>query len=242
MIVGPNGAGKSTCYRKYLRDALKGHIDNHVDPDEIERQIRQDLDGEKLPDDEFSAMARDEAAMQRNIHLANRVSFSFETVFSDPYGDKLDFMRQAKSRGYTVALIAVGLDSPEKSAQRVATRVSKGGHNVPLDRIRDRYPRVMSNIVAGAQAASAAVIVDNSWDTSGNDDTAYDPFAVFVNGICVQTSDQIPEWWARYSKDNYLAEPFSQTLSDLVRRLLDNDHTPESLPALPAPRNPKKLH
>lgn len=242
MIVGPNGAGKSTCYRKYLRESLKRHIDNHIDPDEIERQIREDLEGEKLSDDEFSEMARDEATKQRNIHLSNRVNFSFETVFSDPYGDKLEFIRKAKSQGFIVALIAVGLDSPEKSAQRVANRVSKGGHNVPLDRIRDRYPRVICNIVAGAQTASAAVVVDNSRDIQGNDGTAYDPFAVFVSGLCVQTSKQVPEWWVRYSKSSHLTEPLSLTLNAWVSRLLDNDRTAGSLLALPAPRKPNDFH
>lgn len=158
VIAGHNGAGKSTCYRKYLREKIAPLIGNHIDPDAVEREIRADLQGESLSDDEFSRLAQDEANRLRRLLLDNEVSFSFETVFSDEIGDKVRFMADASSRGYVVALLAVGLDSPEKSKARVALRVQRGGHNVPADRLESRYQRVLNNFAQGVQVASVALV------------------------------------------------------------------------------------
>lgn len=195
VVVGPNGAGKSTCYRKYLAPAFQHTIVYHIDPDAIERQIRADLSDEGFSDRDFSAMASEEAARQRQTHLENHVSFSFETVFSDPVGEKLDFLREAVRRGYTVALLAVGLDSPEKSRSRVALRVERGGHHVPVDRIFDRYPRVLRNITTGVQIASVALVVDNSEDSQDNDGTAYVAFALYAFGMLIDAANELPAWW-----------------------------------------------
>ena len=57
-----------------------------------------------------------------------------ETVFSHP--SKLDLLDEAHARGYTV--VAHALLIPEELAvERVARRVSAGGHRVPQDKIRE---------------------------------------------------------------------------------------------------------
>lgn len=197
MIVGPNGAGKSTCYRKFLAPALRETIEYHIDPDAIEREIRADLAGEDISDQEFSEMARNEANFQRNSHLKNRRSFSFETVFSDPVGDKLSFIAQAIEAGYTVVLLAIGLDSPAKSRERVALRVERHGHDVPPDRIQERYDRVLMNIVRGTRIASVALVVDNSTDNLEDDGSAYEPLLLFREGEQIKAASQMPQWWER---------------------------------------------
>lgn len=246
MIVGPNGAGKSTCYRKYLAAALQDSIKHHIDPDAIEREIRADLAGEQLTDVEFSKMARDEANLQRRTHLKNRVSFSFETVFSDPAGEKLQFISEAVSLGYTVALLAVGLDSREKSRDRVALRVQRGGHNVPLEKVFERYPRVIQNISAAVQIASVALVVDNSQDALGNDGSAYEPFILYANGICMEIGAEVPPWWKHPTSS---LPPLGLTLSltSLLSEFSFSDLAFEEpgdgpLLALPAPPKPDTLH
>lgn len=197
MIAGHNGAGKTTCYRKYLSEALSPWIEYHVDPDAVEREIRADLSGEPLTDDEFSRMAQGEADRLRRGYLDSEVSFSFETVFSDEKGDKAGFMAEARRRGYVVVLLAVGLNSPEKSQARVARRVAKGGHNVPADRIESRYPRVLHNFALGAKVASVALLVDNSTDSPDADGDSYQAFALFEDGELVSVEDPAPIWWER---------------------------------------------
>ena len=69
------------------------------------------------------------------------MSFCMETVFSDPYGAKLRFLRECRSKGYIVVLIFVGLDSVELSRGRIMERVEAGGHDVLDEKIVARLPR-----------------------------------------------------------------------------------------------------
>ncbi len=53
----------------------------------------------------------------------------------------LGFIKRAKKNGYNVALIYLWLNSFDIAKQRVAKRVSEGGHNIPEDVIERRYYR-----------------------------------------------------------------------------------------------------
>lgn len=195
VIAGHNGAGKSTCYQRYLRDAMAPYLSEHIDPDAIERGIRAEWAGEPLSDEEFSRLASQEANILRRMYLDSGRAFSFETVFSDPVGDKVGFLQEAVRRGYFVVLLAVGLNSPEKSQARVALRASRGGHNVRPDLIVSRYPRVIQNLVQAVEVVSLALIVDNSADNFDVDGDAYFAFALFSNGRLVESVEDVAPWW-----------------------------------------------
>ena len=195
VIAGHNGAGKSTFYRKYLHAVIAEHIKEHIDPDAIERDIRANWTGAPQSDLEFSMRARDEANELRKMYLDNEIAFSFETVFSDPVSEKINFLKEAVRRGYFVVLLAVGLDSPGKSIQRVALRVSRKGHTVPPDKINERYPRVLNNIAIGVFVVSIALVVDNSEDTNIDDGDAFFPIALFADGELLEYVEAAPEWW-----------------------------------------------
>ena len=51
-----------------------------------------------------------------------------------------------QAKGYTVRLLFFWLNSPELALQRVAERVSKGGHNIPEPIVRRRYVAGISNL------------------------------------------------------------------------------------------------
>jgi predicted ABC-type ATPase len=195
VIAGHNGAGKSTCYREYLRDVMAPFIQEHIDPDAIEREIRAEWTEAPLSDDDFSLLASKEAERLRRLYLNSATAFSMETVFSDPVGDKLGFLQEAIRRGYFVVLLAVGLDSPEKSKLRVALRVSRGGHNVKPERSEARYPRVLKNLSRAVELVSLALVVDNSQDNLEDGCGAYFAFAHFANGECIEMESDIPPWW-----------------------------------------------
>lgn len=55
-------------------------------------------------------------------------------------------MRQAHEKGYKVILLYFWLSSPTLAIQRVAERVSKGGHNIPTDVIIPRYYLGIQNL------------------------------------------------------------------------------------------------
>lgn len=53
----------------------------------------------------------------------------------------------AHAKGYFVTLLYFWLPTPEQAIERVATRVSEGGHNIPSDVIRRRYANGIRNLV-----------------------------------------------------------------------------------------------
>ena len=65
--------------------------------------------------------------------LADGESFVTETVFSDPVGAKLQFLRDAIAANYRVTLYYVGISSAQLSEARVSQRVKDSvGNNVSV--------------------------------------------------------------------------------------------------------------
>jgi predicted ABC-type ATPase len=152
VIAGSNGAGKTTFYERFLA----GLPLRFVTADRIAHALSP---GD--PDRATVAATRLAAAMRHDL-VARRESFITETVFSDPVGDKVRWMRGAQPQGYSVVLLFVGIASAELSAARVAGRVVHGGHDVPDDRLRDRYPRTLANLRAAVTFIDVAILLDNS--------------------------------------------------------------------------------
>lgn len=69
-----------------------------------------------------------------------------------------------KKAGYFVVLMFVGLVSPEISILRVATRRAQGGHDVPVSKLRVRYPLTQKAIGIAAPVADMTLMFDNSRD------------------------------------------------------------------------------
>lgn len=191
VIAGHNGAGKTTCYETRLKPQLEPLLSAHINPDEVEKEMRAALGPNALTDKEFSLLAQTEAEQMREDLLDGGESFSFETVGS--HISKVEFIQRARRQGYVVGLLFVGLESAEKSQERVAARVSRGGHDVPPAKIVSRYISVIENMAMAVRAASVALVVDNSRD--GDPQQArYLDIALFVSGELVSTSGDLPEW------------------------------------------------
>ncbi len=92
--------------------------------------------------------------------LLEKKKFSFETVFSHP--SKLDIMKQAANMGYKVYLYFVSTESPHINTFRVLARKTKGGHDVPKDKIISRYYRSLELLFEASQIAYQAYYFDNS--------------------------------------------------------------------------------
>jgi len=146
-LAGPNGAGKSSFYTTYLRQSKLPF----VNADQLALQTGID-----------AYTAADLAEELRRALVEQKDSFIFETVFSDPVGAKLQFLKDAETNGYTVLLIFIGIDGPETSEERVAMRVSKGGHDVPANKIAQRYGRTMKNLQKALIELSNIRVYDNS--------------------------------------------------------------------------------
>lgn len=173
-LAGPNGAGKSTFYGSHLRQAALPLINADV--------LAHDLGLDPYT-------AADLASSLRRDFVKRRESLVFETVFSDPVGDKLAFLRDAAKAGYTVILCFIGIASPEVSEQRVAMRVSQGGHDVPREKLESRFPRTMSNLATAIRELPHVLIFDN-----GDMRTPFLQVAVFEHGKLAFSKAPFPEW------------------------------------------------
>ena len=76
--------------------------------------------------------------------LRRNESFSIETTLATRSYFRL--IEQAHRQGYDVTLLFFWLRTPEQAIERVAERVSKGGHNIPSDVIRRRYQEGINNL------------------------------------------------------------------------------------------------
>ena len=173
-IAGPNGAGTSTFYHAHLEFLALPF----VNADTLGREL--DLE----PSEAAAA-----ATALRRVLLEDRESFVFETVFSDPVGDKLSFLKHAVDAGYTVVLCFIGISSAEVSEQRVAMRVSQGGRDVSTEKLEARYGRTMANLGRAVGELPLVLVYDNE-DLSR-------PFrlaAAFEPGRALRSSRPIPSW------------------------------------------------
>ncbi|HEY4082556.1 MAG TPA: zeta toxin family protein [Burkholderiaceae bacterium] len=98
-------------------------------------------------------------AIRREL-LDEGKTFTFETVMSSR--DKVDFMREARQRGYRVYVYFVATDDPAINVDRVRRRVKRGGHPVPAKKVRERYVRSIALMTEACGVAHRAYVFDNS--------------------------------------------------------------------------------
>ena len=102
-------------------------------------------------------------AMAAKTPFAMETVFSHELVLEDGVREtKIDLIRDMQAAGYFVLLFFVGLTNADLSVLRVQTRVSQGGHGIPEQRLRERFPRTQRIIGEAALVADATVMTDNS--------------------------------------------------------------------------------
>ena len=150
MIAGPNGSGKSSI-TKELQEIQSDFPTLYINADEIKKQFSlSDRDAQK------------KAEEMRHAALDRGDSFAFETVMS--HVSKIDFMHEAKQKGYEVRLYFITTQDPAINKIRVSQRVSEGGHNVPPDKIEPRYHRSMVLLPLALVHADHAKVYNNSFE------------------------------------------------------------------------------
>jgi predicted ABC-type ATPase len=179
VIAGPNGSGKTTFYEEYI--APRGLP--FVNADLIAKDM--EAGGEGVTDYQAAKLAE----ARRGDYVGKRLSFCFETVFSDRVGSKRRFFKEAQKSGYAVLLLFIGLDHVEVSRARVLQRVLAGGHGVPDRKIDERFPRTFDNLRKAIGFVDRVFLFDNS-----SFDHPYRPVAVCASGNVVQLFPPLPPW------------------------------------------------
>jgi len=153
IMAGPNGAGKTSIMAKLAKHGwLKGMVYQNQD------FIAQNLFG-GWNDENAIAKADKYCAEEREACLSEMKDLAFETVSAV---DKLDFIKRAKNAGYYIIHIFVCTYSPTVHSSRVAIRVMKGGHSIPIKTIISRYMESLLNTRALVKVSDVSYIFDNS--------------------------------------------------------------------------------
>ena len=150
VLAGPNGSGKSTFVARVLQPVT--HLP-FVNADEI---AAERWPGAEL---EHAYQASRAAADLRRRMLARGESFITETVFS--HHSKVALVTQAVAFGYLVNL-HVMLVPADLAVARVGERVRRGGHQVPEEKIRERYARLLKLVVEARAMADRSTFYDNA--------------------------------------------------------------------------------
>lgn len=145
-LAGSNGSGKSTFYESYLVDSGL----RFINADELSASLGLSAYGAA----ELAASVRRELVNQRE-------SFIFETVLSDPVGEKVDQLASYAAQGFTVVLIFIRIESADESSRRVAMRVCQGGHDVPDEKLRARFERTLANLQRAIQRLPHVIVFSN---------------------------------------------------------------------------------
>ncbi len=178
ILAGPNGSGKST----FFEQRLKNRFEVFINADVIAKQSGAAVSHES------AWQAKLEADRERDKLLDSGASFCTETVLS--HVSWLDFVRKAKQRSYEVVVIFICLEDPALNAARVRHRVSRGGHDVPMQKIGPRYERSIAYCAQLVPIADEVWLIDNTVPER--------PFAAvarFVQGkLADLTQAPIPRW------------------------------------------------
>ena len=153
IVSGPNGAGKTTASYSVLPKIL--HCKEFVNADEIAR-------GLSPFNPESVAIEAGRLMLSRIKDLLGRnESFSIETTLATRSYFRL--IEKAHQQGYEVTLLYFWLKSPEQAIERVAERVSKGGHNIPKEVIIRRFYEGIDNLFhIYMPIVDSWILVDNS--------------------------------------------------------------------------------
>lgn len=182
IIAGPNGSGKTSITQKFLHHEWAEGT-TYINPDQVAKDIFGDWNNS-----EAILKSANYCAELREKCLAEKKSFVFETVFSAQ--DKIDFVIRAKQADFFIRIFFISTSDPSINAARIAKRVIKGGHDVPITKIISRYNKSIQNCRIVAPIIDRLYLYDNSIDNVD----ARPLFRLSEGVLAKQYTTDIPEW------------------------------------------------
>jgi predicted ABC-type ATPase len=139
VLAGANGAGKSSI----AGQVFTRHGGAYFNPDEVAKAILA----------ESSAITQEEAnglAWRRGYELLHgSIDRGYRYAFETTLGGSTiaATLLSAAARGIKVHVWYCALATPDLHVARVAARVRRGGHDIPEQKIRERYDESRRNVV-----------------------------------------------------------------------------------------------
>lgn len=134
VVGGPNGAGKTTLAREIVSEKDVTYISAD--------DIAYELDPENPEHVRIRAgkefFRRLESAIQGKENILIESTLSGKTL--------LPILKQCKNKhNYSVVIVLIFVSNVNFCTERIAARVQKGGHDVPLEDIKRRFHRSLKN-------------------------------------------------------------------------------------------------
>ena len=154
VLAGVNGAGKSSVAGGFL---LK-EGDTFFNPDTVAQQIRN------LHPDIPLAMANAHAWQIGKVLLEQAIAGGRDYRFETTLGGRsiAQLLEKAARAGHRLHIWFCGLASPDLHIRRVRSRVSHGGHDIPEEKIRERWNRSRENLIRLLPLIDHLRVIDNS--------------------------------------------------------------------------------
>jgi predicted ABC-type ATPase len=192
VLAGVNGAGKSSIGGHLLeRDGL-----TWFNPDTFARELRAATGCDQ---ETANAHAWQEGMRRFDEAIAKGLNYAFETTLG---GKTVAARILEATKTHDVLIWFYGLSSPELHIARVRARVAAGGHPIPEEKIRERYPLAQLNLIKLMPHVSYIQVYDNSVQAAA-DGTLPDPLLVLEmeNGKVIspepddlEALQRVPEW------------------------------------------------
>ncbi|MCC6195044.1 MAG: zeta toxin family protein [Burkholderiales bacterium] len=158
VLAGCNGAGKSSIGGA----ALLAHGVQFYNPDEAACKIAAANAGLDPPPTtgEVNAAAWNQGRRLLERSIAQHLDFAFETTLGGQTMTEL--LIRAASQGLAVNVWFAGLASAELHIQRVRQRVARGGHDIPREKIVERYDGARKNLIRLLPQLASVRVYDNT--------------------------------------------------------------------------------
>ncbi|TXG96118.1 MAG: hypothetical protein E6R08_10115 [Nevskiaceae bacterium] len=152
VAAGVNGAGKSTA----IGTSIVSDGGAYYNPDLRTRALIE----AGLDEAEANARSWREGFVQLVAAIDQRQHFTFETTLGG-HSVTCELLR-ALAVGMPVTIYYVGLNNVELHLRRVAARVARGGHDIPEQKIRERFVSSRENLLKFVGTSATLMLWDNS--------------------------------------------------------------------------------
>jgi predicted ABC-type ATPase len=170
VLAGTNGAGKSSVAGSMFRQAGA----DYFNPDEATARILTANPDISTAEANSTAWHEGKRLLERAI--AERLDYAFETTLGGHTVSAL--LNEALAAGIEVRMWFVGLSSPELHMARVRSRVARGGHDIPEEKIRERYDRSRIHLIELMPRLTELRLFDNSFDADPHAGRAPQPILI----------------------------------------------------------------
>ncbi|MBI5024291.1 MAG: zeta toxin family protein [Candidatus Omnitrophica bacterium] len=135
IIAGPNGSGKTTFAREFLPGYAR--CPNFVNADLIAQGLSPFSPA-------AAAIKSGRLVLEEIRRFAHKhAEFGFETTLSGK--SYVNLLKVLKRQGYKLHLFFLWVPGPDLAVARIKDRVAEGGHNVPVQDVKRRFNRSISN-------------------------------------------------------------------------------------------------